>query len=322
MSTNRHDLSPDGTILVTGGAGYIGVQLVHDLLTDPLFAGCRVRILDNMQRGTHQAVMRLPTGTPRCHFIEGDILDPLTTRRSLEHVTAVVHLAALVKTPFSFEHPTWNEQINHWGTARLVESCLEAGVGRFICTSSASVYGPGGPFAETSPGRPVGPYAQSKWRAEQTILEAAPRGLHPTILRLATVFGIAPAMRFDTAPNRFGYLARVGRALPILGTGDQQRPMIHVRDASSAIRHCLLHPDRMQGDVFNVAGCHMSILELAELVQRVKPGTELRFTEQDVLTHWSLTIEDRKFAGTGWTAQESIEDALRAMIDMPSGDPR
>ena len=70
----------------------------------------------------------------------------------------MVHLAAVVRTPLSFDHPAWTEQVNHWGTARLVEQCLEAGATRFVFTSGASVYGPGGPFDETPVCQPMGPY--------------------------------------------------------------------------------------------------------------------------------------------------------------------
>src|SRR5690606_11511956 len=106
--------------------------------------------------------------------------------------------------------------------------------------SSAAVYGPGGPFDESSVCRPVGAYAQSKWRDEQAITSAGERGLCFTVLRLATVFGRAPVMRFDAVANRFAYLAGVGRPLTVFGSGEQIRPLFHVRDASSALRFCLV----------------------------------------------------------------------------------
>ncbi len=301
------------TLLVTGGCGYVGGQLIRDLAEDRSFAGVTIRILDNMQRPGYPALMDLPP-TGRYEFIEGDILDPAAARRALEGVDAVVHLAALAKTPFSFDHPAWTEQVNHWGTAQLVEHCLELGVRRFIFASSASVYGPGGPFREEDQCRPVGPYAQSKWRAEQVVRVAASRGLRPTILRLATVFGHAPTMRFDAVPNRFAYLAGVGRPLTVFGTGEQTRPLVHVRDASAAIRFCLQRPELTEGETFNVVGENASVLDLVNAVRAARPDVEVRYTAQDVLTHLSCAVDGHKLGALGWEPHYSIEAGMMEVI--------
>lgn len=300
-------------ILVTGGAGYLGSQLIRDLVVDPHLAGATIRILDNLQQGRHEALMDLPE-EGHYQFLEADILDPTAVRRALEGVDAVVHLAAVVKTPFSFDHPVWTEQVNHWGTARLVEHCLEAGVPRFLFASSASVYGPGGPFDEASTCRPIGPYTQSKWQAEQAVLAAVERGLRPTILRLATVFGYAPTMRFDAVANRFAYLAGVSRPLTVYGTGEQTRPLIHVRDASAAIRFCLAHETETAGAVFNVVGENASVLDLMMAVREVKPDVRVHYTEQDVLTHLSFSTDSRKLQRLEWrplyTAKTGIAEVI------------
>lgn len=300
-------------ILVTGGAGYIGSCLIRDFANNSRFAGMTIRILDNMQRGGYAALMDLPAHA-HYQFIEGDILDPAVMRRALEGVDAVIHLAAIVKTPFSFDHPSWTEQVNHWGTARLVEHCLEEGVTRFVLTSSASVYGPGGPFGEDFVCRPIGPYAQSKWRAEHSVLSAADRGLRPTVLRLGTVFGCAPVMRFDAVANRFAYLAGVNRPLTVYGTGEQIRPLIHVSDASAVIRFCLAHAAETSGEVYNAVGENASVLEMVEAVRSAKPDVRVHMTEQDVLAHFSLAVDGHKLERLGWEPRYSIEAGMAELI--------
>src|SRR5690554_3662234 len=144
------------TLLVTGGCGYLGSQLIRTLATalapaqpsgQP--APLTIRILDNLHSGQIRALMDLPDQAAY-EFLEGDLLDPSALRYALRDVDAVIHLAAIVRTPLSFDNPAWLEQINHWGTAQLVEAALANGVRRVILTSTAAVYGPGGPHDETS----------------------------------------------------------------------------------------------------------------------------------------------------------------------------
>ncbi len=312
MSTS---LAPAGgrTILVTGGCGYLGSQLIRDLVCDERLGHVTVRILDNLQGATYQALMHLPV-EGQYQFMEGDILDPLAVRLALQDVDAIVHLAAIVRTPMSVEHPVWVEQINHWGTVRLVDACLEAGVSRFIYASTAAVYGPGGPFMETDVCRPVGPYAQSKHRAELKVFAAAERGLRPTILRCGTLFGLAPVTRFDAVANRFAYAAGVGQPLTIYGNGEQKRPFIHIRDVSDVIRFCLAQPDLTVGQVFNVVSENASVQELAEALRNAKPDTTLRYTEQDVLTHLTFEADPARLFDLGWQPQFSVQAGMAELV--------
>lgn len=300
-------------VLVTGGTGYIGSQLIRDLADDPHFAGATIRILDNMQRENYHALMDLPAAG-RYQFVQGDILDPATVQRALENVDIVIHLAAVAKTPLSFDHPTWTEQVNNWGTARLVEQCLDAGAARFIFASSASVYGPNGSFDEESPCRPIGPYAESKRKAEEAVLTAIDRGLEPTIVRLGTAFGYAPAIRFEAAPNRLAYLAGVGRPLTVYGTGEQVRPIIHVHDASAALRY-VATKEKTMGQVLNAVGDNAAVLDLVDAVRASRPGIRVRYTEQDVLTHFSFDVDSGKLRSLGWEPQHDLEAGLGEVID-------
>lgn len=296
-------------LLITGGCGYFGAQLIRDLATHPPEGVTALRILDNLQTGSVQALMDLPAGVDY-EFIEGDILDPAAAGRALDGVDAVVHLAALAKTPFSFDHPAWTEQVNHWGTAHLIDHCLRAGVYRFIYAGSTAVYGAGGPHAETANCRPIGPYAASKLNAEGTVLGAVSRGLNPTILRFGTLYGFTPSFRFDAVVNRFGYLAGVGKALTVYGRGMQQRPIVHVNDACAAVRFVLARPDETDGVVLNVSAENASVLRIADAARAAFPGATVRYVEQGILTYVSLQVDTSALTALGWAPAYTLEDGF------------
>jgi len=302
----RQDKNP--TILVTGGAGYIGSQFIRDMAADPRFSDYSIRIYDNLRRHHLCGLMDLPIDG-RYEFIEGDVLDRLNLGRAMRDVCAIVHLAAIVKAPLSFDRPEWTKQVNHWGTASVVDCALNAGVSRLIYVSSASVYGPGGPFRESDACRPVGPYAISKLKGEEEAIRSC-----FTIVRLGTVFGNAPAMRFDGIANRLTYLAGVGRPLAIHGSGEQIRPLIHVRDASAVLRLCLAD-SKTEEQIINAVTINPSINHIAQTIRHIAPDAEIRYTDQDILTEISFEVESAKLAEIGFRPRFGLEQGLREMLE-------
>lgn len=300
-------------ILVTGGAGYIGARLIRDLAAAKGFA---VRVLDNLQREGYQALMGIGAAV---EFVEGDLLDPTAVRRALDGTDTVIHLAGIVSTPLSFEHPRWTDQINHWGTTRLVESALDAGVDRFIFASSYSVYGPGEGLDERTECRPVGPYASSKLAAERAVSAGTDRGFVSTVLRIGTVFGHGPIVRFDALPNRFAYLAGTGRPLTVYGDGKQKRPFVHLDDAAAAVRFCLERPEETAGGTFNIVSRNATVNDVVAFVKAAKPDVRVRFTDQDVRTHLSFDIVGERIRELGWRPTRTLEDGMEEIIVRFSG---
>jgi len=236
----------------------------------------------------------------------------------MDGVSAVVHLAAIVRTPLSFDHPSQTEQVNHWGTATVTDCAIEAGVERLVHASSAVVYGVGGPFREDDECRPVGPYAESKHRAEHEVIEATERGLDSTILRLGTVYGDAPAVRFDAAPNRFVYLASIGRPMVLLGDGDQMRPFIHVRDASEAILHVL---DRggTPGRVLNAVTTNRRLRDVAGIIQSYLPGARIRHAEQDFLSKIGFEVLPGRLEALGFQPDVDLGQGILELLGRLQG---
>jgi UDP-glucose 4-epimerase len=303
------------TILVTGGCGYLGSRLIRDL-AHQFATPITIRILDSVRHGQVRALMDLPTQASY-EVVEGDLLDPTILRSTLEDVDAVIHLAAVVRTPLSYDNPAWLEQVNHWGTAQLVEACLAMRVQRLIFTSTTAVYGPGGPHTEESVCRPQGPYAHSKLAAEKVILAAQARGLQPTILRLGTLFGLAPITRFDAVANRFAYLAGVRHPLTVYGDGAQRRPLIHVADAAAAIIHTLQNPPNEV--IYNLAHNTASVLELVDAIHQSAPTAAVQFDDEDIRTHISFMVDSSKLRDTGWQAKMTLREGLGEIVNHFTG---
>lgn len=305
-------------VLVTGGCGYLGSQLLQDLPEASGESKLKIRILDNLQDGRPEALMDLPDDATY-EFIEGDILDPSVQRAALRNVDSVVHLAAVVRTPLSFDDPTWVEQVNHWGTSHLLEACMEEEVRDFIFASSAAVYGPGGPYSEDDSCEPMGAYATSKYEAEQAVRSAGRRGLRTTILRLGTAYGWAPVTRYEAVANRFAFLAGTDRPLTVFGNGSQKRPFIHVRDASDVLCWVFANREWTKSRTLNAMGENATILDLVEAVRQNTPEVNIRRTEQDIRTHLSFELDDEIIRSIGWTPSSNLGDGLGELVERLRG---
>jgi nucleoside-diphosphate-sugar epimerase len=185
-------------IVMTGAAGYIGAAAVARLLE----AGHIVAGLDCLQFGGSALLSSYLTG--RFTLARGDIRDRALVARVLEGADAVVHLAGIVGDPACAAEPALACAVNLDATVALHEAARKAGVGRFVFASTCSVYGHcGQPAGETAPLHPLSLYAQTKADGETALLGAAADSMATTVLRFATVYGLAPRMRFDLVVNAF-----------------------------------------------------------------------------------------------------------------------
>ena len=257
------------TILVTGGAGYVGSTLVPVLLN----RGYRVRVLDCLLHGGNSL---LPVWShPQFEFRRGDIRDSNVVPPALKEIDAVVHLAAIVGDPACAQQPDLAKGTNFEASSTLLMESRNAGVKRFIFASTCSNYGRMKDTSqyvdENSDLSPVSLYAETKVSFEGTLLEPSQtNGLCATPLRIATVFGVSPRMRFDLTVNQFALEMVAKRYLVVYGE-QFWRPYIHVIDVARAIVAVLEAPEQqVENQVFNVGSTDQNYRK-HDLVEMIRP---------------------------------------------------
>ena len=261
-------------ILVTGHKGYIGTILVP-MLVD---AGHDVVGMDSdLYRGS-----TFGDNMPAVPEIEKDVRD--VTSKDLEGFEAVLHLAGLSNDPLGNLNPDLTRLINHEATVRLGELAKQAGVSRYIFSSSCSNYGAGGEdwLNEESDFNPVTPYGVSKVKSEQGLAALADDDFSPTYLRNATAFGVSPRLRFDLVLNNLTAWAFTTGRVFIKSDGTPWRPIVHIEDISRAFLAALHAPrEKVHNEAFNVGRNedNYQIRELADMVKDIVPNCKVEYAK-------------------------------------------
>jgi UDP-glucuronate 4-epimerase len=308
-----------GTILVTGGAGFIGSHLVERLLA----RGSRVVALDNFDAFYPAEVKRRnlagASGHADFRLVEGDIRDASALDLALagEGVGAVVHLAARAGVRPSIAEPALYASVNLEGTVAVLEACRRHAVPTLLFGSSSSVYGNNAkvPFAEDDPvDRPISPYAATK-RGGELLAHTYHHlfGLRVACLRFFTVFG--PRQRPDLAIHAFARLLAEGRPLPIFGDGSSGRDYTYVDDVVDGVLRALERTTSFH--VWNLGGSHPVLLR--ELVDRLASGLGVpaRLEHRpmppgDVDRTWADVSRAR--AELGWTPSVGFDEGIERFL--------
>jgi len=277
------------TILVAGGAGYIG-SIVTEMLLD---AGHRVRVLDRLFFGRELlAALEKREGLT---ILRDDIR--YAPAEAFDGVDVVMDLAGISNDPAADLAPTITEDINFCGAMHIARLAKQAGVPRYIYSSSCSVYGHNGSshngnghngnghrLTEDSPKAPVSLYAKTKIAAEDELLKMHDDRFTVVLLRNATVYGLSHRMRFDLVINIMTLFAYKNRKLFVTGGGSQWRPLVHVRDVARAFLHVMDAPASLVGgQAFNVGSNEQNfqVYQIAQMIRDVVPHTDLEVVPDD-----------------------------------------
>jgi len=299
-------------VLVTGCHGYIG-SVTAPLLAD---AGHDVVGLDTFfYRG--------------CDFGEGGGVTSLDLDvrdvgpETLQGFAAVVHLAALSNDPIGDLNADWTYRINLDATVSLARAAKEAGVERFVFASSCSMYGAASGddlLDESAPLRPLTPYAETKARAEESLLELADSGFSPIYMRNATAFGVSPRLRLDVVLNNLAAWAHTTGRIRLLSDGSAWRPLVHVRDISRATLAFLEAPrEAVHNEAFNIGAAEQNvrIRELAETLHGLL-DCEVELSDDATPDPRSYRVDFSKLS-TGlpgfrceWTVERGADELVRA----------
>ncbi len=290
-------------ILITGGCGYVGTALSSLLMRRRE----EFRILDDLSGCSPLNLLFLN----HVEFVWGDVRKPDDLRQAMEDVDTIIHLAAKLPTAPGMVDAVQGdvESVNYLGTKNVLEEARKRDA-KVLFASTCNVYGIGRNLKENAEAKPLNPYSKSKLKAEKLCLEYYEKyGLDVTILRLASLYGYSPGVRFNLVVNYFTLRAILGYNLTVFGKGENWRPFLHVDDAAKAF--LFLMEKGRSGEIYNVGGENFRIMEVADIICNTVNPVDIEFLP-DREPEFSYSVDFSKIRELGYkpsyTIQRGVED--------------
>lgn len=299
-------------VLVTGGAGYIGSVLVGNLLG----SGFKVRVLDRFMFGGESLLSYI--NNKNFEVVKGDIRDNEIVESSLEGIEKVVHLAALVSEKGCDENPPVTLEINRDAVKNLTMRAKNAGVKHFIFISTCSNYGISKEkeATEESTLSPLSLYAETKIASEKFVLSNNSSNFTVTVLRLATIFGLSPKMRFNLMVNELARETALNGKFDIRDK-NAWRPFLHAQDASEAIVAILnSQKSKISGQIFNVISENVQKQNLIDLAKELNPNIDIQISETGKDDKRDYRVSAEKIQKTlSWKPKITVREGFKEIYD-------
>jgi len=305
------------SVLVTGGAGYVGGILIPKLLKQ----GLNVKVLDLYTYG--EDVFDEIEDKTNLEEIKGDMCDEALLKKSLAGCDVVIHLACISNDPTFDLDPELSKKVNYDAFEPLVKISKESGVKRFIYASTCSVYGisDAPEVKEDHPFLPITDYNKYKGLCEPVLLKYQSEDFTTCIIRPATVCGYSPRQRFDLTVNILTNHAYNNNKITVFG-GKQERPNIHIEDITDL--YCMLMElpkEKIAGQAFNAGYQNRSIADIAHIVRDVmaeefpdRDRPTIETSPSDDIRSYRISSEKIKNE-LNFIPKHSIEDAVRDLVE-------
>ncbi len=251
-------------------------------------------------------------------FLKKDIRN--LTKTDVEGHDAILHLAALSNDPLGELYPSLTNEINYLATIKLAKLCKEAGVERFVFSSSCSSYGINEETVdENSPLDPLTSYAKSKVASEIELRKLADEKFFPVIMRSATAYGLSPNFRFDLVVNNLTGAAFTTGSVKILSDGTPWRPLVHVEDMSKAfVRVLESETEKVNGQIFNVGtnDDNYRVREIAQFVEEIVPDSKIEYAKNAYKDSRSYKVNFDKIRDRiGYKTKWKLKDGIRSIYE-------
>jgi UDP-glucose 4-epimerase len=262
-------------LLITGGAGYVGVSLIEALMRKGI--ADQICVYDNLSRGSYGLFFQ--NFGSKVKFLEAELLDSRTLAKALQDMDGVFHLAAKVSSPHSNLDSHFFEQVNHWGTAELVNLVENSQVKFFLYLSSATVYGASGQlFDEQSALMPTSFYGHSKMRGETHTWRLFEKLPSAYVVRSGNVYGFNACTRIDAVINRYLFEAQYQNKVIANGSGNQVRSFVQVDKLAAFLVNFIT--GSLPNGIYNCAQYNFSINDLVDQIKQIYPELETQHLNQ------------------------------------------